>query len=342
MVAIAPRDIDRLLSQPPKNFWAYLVYGEDVGLVSERAGHLVKRLVSDPKDPFLVERMDGNAIADDPMPLLDAANTIPMFGGTRALRIEQGTKSLVPALEMLFRAPPQDCAIIIEAGSLKKDAPLRKLIESHADAAAIPCYSDSERDVIDLIGDMARESGLAIDPGTAQSLAQMLGADRLSTRSELDKLKLFAHGRSEITLDDIDSIIVDTSTLKVEAAINAAFSGDALGLDMRLRRLFSTGGEANTLLARLLHHAITLHRARLDVDNGKSVTAAAELCARMGLGNTVKGSMERQINQWKGPALAQLVERIHMATLNARAAPALAEANATRLMWNIARQSGAR
>ena len=79
-------------------------------------------------DPLRLTRLDGDAVARDPGALADEAYAISMFGGARAMWIEAQARDLLPALEPLFARPPQDCAVIVEAGSLKRGAALRDAV----------------------------------------------------------------------------------------------------------------------------------------------------------------------------------------------------------------------
>jgi DNA polymerase-3 subunit delta len=98
---------------------------------------------------------------------------------------------------------------VIEAGSLKKDHALRKLVERLREAAAIECYPDSKQDLERLIDTDVRAAGLKIEPDAKAALVQSLGGDRLTTRSELDKLITYAHGAGTITREDVDLLVAD-------------------------------------------------------------------------------------------------------------------------------------
>ena len=45
----------------------------------------------------------------------------------------------------------KDCRIVIEAGELRPESPLRKACERAKTAVAIACYPDTERDLAQLI-----------------------------------------------------------------------------------------------------------------------------------------------------------------------------------------------
>jgi DNA polymerase-3 subunit delta len=146
MVAVKSHEAERFLARPPPHIYLYLVFGTDAGLVAERARKIVSRAVDDPKDPFQLVRIGGDELANDPARLADEANTIPLFGGRRAIWIEAQGKAFVAAFEPVLGAPPRDCTIVIEAGALKKDAPLRTLCERESNAAAIPIPPRTSRD----------------------------------------------------------------------------------------------------------------------------------------------------------------------------------------------------
>lgn len=49
---------------------------------------IINKRIDDRRDPFQFVQISGEAIAADPLLLLDEANTTPLFGGRRAILIE--------------------------------------------------------------------------------------------------------------------------------------------------------------------------------------------------------------------------------------------------------------
>jgi len=120
MVALKGFEIDKFLARPHQP--VVLVFGPDAGLVRERAETLVRISVDDPKDPFQLARLDGDELAGEPTRLVEEANTIPLFGGRRAVWVKAGARNFAPAVEALVAAPAPDCRVVIEAGDLKRSA----------------------------------------------------------------------------------------------------------------------------------------------------------------------------------------------------------------------------
>jgi len=336
VVAIKSHDAERFLARPPPHVYLYLVFGTDAGLVTERARKIVSRAVDDPKDPFQLVRIGGDELANDPARLADEANTIPLFGGRRAILIEAQGKAFVAAFEPVLGAPPRDCTIVIEAGTVKKDAPLRTLCERERNAAAIQCYPDSANDLTQLIDAAVGAEGLSIAPDAKAFLVSQLGQDRLSTRSELEKLVLYAHGADEITLDHVAAIVCDASNLIVGEVVNAAFDGGFAALDARLRHIFAGASDYHALLAAALRHALDLHRARRDADEAQGPREGTGFA---GAGFKQKDAFERHLRAWTRPSLGRAIDTLAEAVASPRREPKLGPSLAARALWTIARSA---
>src|SRR5258708_30004071 len=125
MVALKSSEIEKFLARPDPARPIVLVFGPDAGLVRERVEALINGAVDDPKDPFQLARLDGDELAGEPSRLVEEANTIPLFGGRRAVWVKAGGRNFAPAVAALIALPSPDRRVVIEAGDLRKTAPLR-------------------------------------------------------------------------------------------------------------------------------------------------------------------------------------------------------------------------
>ncbi len=225
MVAIKAANVDAFVARPDPARPVMLVFGPDAGLVSERVTALVKASVDDVNDPFALARLEGEDLTANPARLVEEAQTIPLFGGRRAVWVKAGGRNIAPAVEALLGVDIVDCRIVIEAGDLRRNAPLRVLCERAKNAVALPCYADSERDRAQLIDSEMRAAGLAIAPDARTLLIPLLGGDRSASRSELNKLTLYAHGQKQVSVDDVMAVVSDASGLALDDIVDAAFAG---------------------------------------------------------------------------------------------------------------------
>src|SRR5258707_6515475 len=170
MVALRGKEIDAFLARPDAGRPIILLYGPDAGLVRERADALMASAVDDPYDPFSLVRLDGDELATEPSRLVDEAMTVPLFGGRRAIRVRAGSRNFASGVDTLAETPLRDCRIVIEAGDLRPESPLRKICERAKTAGAIGCYPDGEPHLKKLIDDDLRLANLPMpgDPPAAR------------------------------------------------------------------------------------------------------------------------------------------------------------------------------
>lgn len=333
MVAVKSGEAERFLKKPPANIFLFLVCGTDAGLISERVKALIAKAVDDPKDPFQFLKLSGDDLAADPLRLADEANTVPLFGGRRAILIDAQGKSFASALEPLLHVPPPDCSIVIEAGNLKRDAALRRLCEKDPRAAVIECYPDSAKDLAQLVEAQLAEEGLAIEPDAKALLISLLGQDRLASRGEIGKLALYARGEGKVTIEHIEAIVADASALALDKAIDGAFDGDFAAIETTAERVFAEGGDYNLLLGAALRHATALHRMRLDAETGRSMQGFAQ---SYGGGFRRSAALDRQMRQWSSQKLARAIEILSQAIGRARREPNLSDMISVRALWAVA------
>ncbi|WP_298965895.1 DNA polymerase III subunit delta [uncultured Roseibium sp.] len=277
MTVLKAAEIDRFVANPPDAGGVVLVFGPDTGLVSERATRLVNKASEGDSDPFNLIKIDAADISADPNRLIDEVLTVPLFGGRRIVWVKDASgKNLNPAVEPVLKLDDWQTLVVLEAGDIKKGAGLRKLVETHKRAIALPCYADSDRGIDHLIDEETREAGLSITREARASLHSLLGGDRMASRGELKKLCLYALHKGRIDSEDIEAIIGDASAFETSELIDAAAAGDLALLDHGLERLAEAGSKASVIANQALKHFQQLHRMRIDVDQGKSAQAVID------------------------------------------------------------------
>ena len=335
MTTISNRTADAFVKRPPRETRLFLVHGTDEGLVRERAKALVAATLGDDRDPLQLTRMEGDAIARDPGALVDEVYAIAMFGGERVVWIEAQGGDRSPALEPLFARPPQDCVVIVEAGSLKRGAPVRVAFENGAAAASIECYPDDRNDLGRLVDAEARAAGLSVAPEAREALVALLGSDRGTTRGELGKLMLYARGKQRVEVADVEAIVADAAPSGLDALIDAALLGEMALLEASAARYFADGGEAGPLGARLAARLTLLHRLRLEMERGRSFEEALQgLGARMP--PATRAALVKEAARWSAAALGKRLAAAPALAARARREPRLGAALATRALWSLA------
>jgi DNA polymerase-3 subunit delta len=251
------------------------------------------------------------------------------------VRVRAGARNIAPAVEPLLKIKLVDCRVVIEAGDLRRNAPLRVVCERAKNAVALPCYPDAEKDLLRLIDDEMRDAGLAISAEARAALVPLLGGDRLASRHEIRKVALFARGKARVELDDVMAVVADASTLAVDGLVDAAFAGRTGELEIQFGKARTAGTAPGTILGAALRHVAQLHRARLSIDEGTSVGEAAA-----GIQPFVhfsrKPAVESALRIWTSARLQRAMAQLAEAALEARQQSAMAEPIAQRALLTLA------
>jgi DNA polymerase-3 subunit delta len=149
--------------------------------------------------------------------------------------------------------------VVVEAGDLPPRSALRRAFEGDRLATAIGCYPDTPRDLAAVIRETLTVHRVTASRDAAQFLVEHLGGDRLLTRSELEKLALYASEGGHVALEDARLCVGDSAALELDDAVLAAAEGDAAKLERVLGRVFQEGESPVTVVRALLRHLHRLH-----------------------------------------------------------------------------------
>ena len=335
MVALRGKEIDAFLARPDPGRPIILLYGPDAGLVRERAEALLASAVDDPNDPFSLVRLDGDELSAEPSRLVDEAMTVPLFGGRRAIRVRAGSRSFASGVDTLTETALKDCRIVIEAGELRPESPLRKACERAKTAVAIGCYPDSERDLAKLIDDELRVSSLRIAQDARAALMALLGGDRQASRNELKKLALYAHGEREVTLADVMAVVADASELKIDPIVDGAFAGNAATVETEFAKAMVAGTYPGMILSAAQRQAAWLHKSALAVADGTPISALLDGgFPRVHFSR--KGNVETALRNFSVARLTLIIDQLATAALEMRKQAPLAAVIAQRVLLSIA------
>jgi DNA polymerase-3 subunit delta len=326
---------DRFVAKPPAGLVAALVFGPDHGVVRERANILARSVVPDLSDPFRVADLEAEKITAEPAVLRDEAAALSMTGGRRVIRVRDAGNALAPVMADYLDEPAGEALIVVEAGDLGKSSALRQLFTKNGQAAAIACYADTAQNLESLIRSTLSAHGLSIDPDTLPLLASRLGSDRGVTRSELEKLSLYAMGEKRITEDHINAVMGDESALRIDEIADSAGLGDYVRLDRNLSRLWAAGTAPSTVLRRMMAHFHQVLATREEVKRGQDAANAMKKL-RPPIHFLRSSSFLAQVSRWNSERLLQALTHLYEAEALTRTTSVPEEAVCSRALLNVA------
>ncbi len=335
MVAVKAHQAEAFLRPPGPRAPAVLFYGTDAGLVSERAVRLAAVVAARDKPPGEIIRIEDADLDNDPDRLAVELQTIPMFGGSKVVRAIAGRRVTAAALEPFIAGDRLAATLIVEAGNLRPTDAMRTLFEKAAKAAAVACYPDEVHDLEVLVRDTLKGFGLSITPEARDLLVTRVGADRALSRGEIEKLALYATGKSEIGVDDVEAIVGDASQQTIDRILDGAAGGDAKRAVAEFARALAAGESPQTIIAAAQRHLERLHKIRSDIDQGHSFDDAIRQL-RPPIHFKQKDTLALQCRLWSTARLSQALSRASTAAKAARLSTALEEPIAEELLISIA------
>lgn len=335
--------VETFLRAPDAKAQVVLIYGEDEGLVRERAVKLAKTVVEDLKDPFRVIEMGSAQLKEDSSRLRDEAAAISFGGGRRVIRLRDIGDAQAPAIADFLKDPAGDALIVIEAGSLPTRSKLRQAVEKAGNGMALPCYADSGRDLEGLISTVMDDHKLRIDRDATRYLVANLGSDRMISRSELEKLALYALKDGQVTLADAMDCVGDSSARHYDDVIQAVSQGNVVNLDTALTRLTEEGLNPVGALRMMLGYFQKLHLVKGQITQGTN-TEQAMKSLRPPLFFKAADQFRANLNNWAVPTLQRALQILLEAEKDCKSGLAVPETIAHRAMIKIAvaRQKQAR
>ena len=282
----------------PGNCRVVLLFGDDAGMIRDRAEALVRAVAGSLDDPFLVTELPREEIRRLP----DEAAGLSLLGGRRVVRVRDVTDAATEPVKTLLkgRAP---ALVVLEGPAMASRSKLRTLLEAEADGAAIVCYPEEGRALEETIRETLRVNGASIDPDALSWLSQQLGADRASTRAELEKLALYVGPGNRVDLDAAMTCVGDLAGLSLDDALFAATTGDVATADRALEAAVAEGAAPVQVLRAALGHLQKLHRARLAMDEQGLAAADAVKGIRPPVFYQKVGAFTRSLGLWPSATL---------------------------------------
>jgi DNA polymerase-3 subunit delta len=218
---------------------------------------------------------------------------------------------------------------------LRPESPLRKACERAKTAVAIGCYADDAGQLARLIDSELRVSNLSIAADARTVLMSLLGGDRQASRNELKKLALYAHGKVEVTLDDVMAVVADASELKIDPIVDGAFAGRPELVETEFAKAMVAGTYPGMIISAAQRQAAWLHKSALALAEGTQISALLD-SGFPRLHFSRKPMVETALRNFSPARLVAIIEQLATAALDMRKQAPLAAVIAQRALLSIA------
>jgi DNA polymerase-3 subunit delta len=331
---LSPQRLPAFL-QNPGDCRVVLLFGEDSGMIRQRAETLVRGVAGSLDDPFLVVELPRA----DAEQLPDHAASLSLTGGRRVIRIRDATDAAARGVQAVLasRAP---ALVVLEGADLPTRSKLRTMLDAAPDGVAIGCYPEEGRALETTIRATLSLQRVEVDGDALHWLAAQLGADQMSTQAELQKLALYAGAEKRIDLDMAMACVGDLASLSLDDALAAATSGNVAGADRALELAMAEGASPVGVIRAALMHLQRLHRTRLQVDAGATVEDAMR-SLRPPVFFRRSRAFAAAVGNWSSSALTNAMAALTQAERNCKRTGAPDEVLCRAVILTLARRANA-
>ena len=306
---VAPRQISSFLTKPPAEINAVLFHGNDLGLISARARQFATLFSDNLDDVFSVTRLSGDMLSDKVGLIADSTATIPAFGDRRLVLVKGRGTELLEAAKLALAKPLPDTMIIIEASDTTTKHGIVKLFETSKTAASIGCYADSVGDIRALATQIFATDKVTASPDAFDIIAERLGIDHASSRSELEKLALMAGPGGRLEAEDVRVALGDSALLAIDDIADALASGAVARLQQALQKAWYEDTNAVMIIRGCQTYFRQLSLASDAIANGQSAQNAVR-SLRPPPHFKLQDQLQAHLQRWRPHLAMEMVNRL--------------------------------
>jgi len=257
----------------------YLIAGTDEAKIARTRSRLKERAERE-GGPGALELFDAGEgrRSPDVEALVNSLAAISLIASRRYLLVDGvdswGKADAERAAEALGQMPPETTIALVAHG--KAPAALVKAVEK-AGGEVLSFDAPREREMPKQLVADARELGFELEPAAARLLVERLGPRPIRLRTELERLVLWAGEGGRVGVEDLESMVADTSEEAIWTLADAVVAGDEAET-MRVAEVLVAQGEA---LPRIVYALAPRLR--------QALRAATELEAGRPAGEVAKG-----------------------------------------------------
>ena len=251
----------------------YLVSGDDDTRIDAWRSRVRVRAEAD-AGPGALETFDGAASSPDEVAA--AVATLTFGEGTRYLLVDGAgawkAAQLDPLEEALREVPPDTVLVLLVRGKPLKQ--LVKIVEK-ACGEVRDCPAPKPWELPKWVAQRGRELGLQVEAETAKALVTLAGPSQPRLERELEKIALAVHPRTNLTLEDVESLAAGDVSPQAYELADSLVAGDleaTLRLAEELRHHDERPGRLVFPIVRRLRE---VHLAAVLLEQGLSEQQAA-------------------------------------------------------------------
>ena len=189
----------------------------------------IKSLNIDEDNPFLVSKIDGNELKENPTILSDNLATITMFGEKRVILLNLLYTTITQTIEKLINdnttQRDNDFLLIIKAGNLSSKSNFIKFLQTSSNCILVPCYDEELDKIKTKINELFNEYNLVFSNDFMSNFYNKFSTNSLVNQNEFEKLENFIFENRDISESLLLSFMANNEDINDKKIIDLCLSG---------------------------------------------------------------------------------------------------------------------
>jgi len=189
----------------------------------------IKSLKIDENNPFLVSKIDGNELKENPTVLSDNLATITMFEEKKVVLLNLLYTTITQTIEKLITdnitQKNNDFVLIIKAGSLSSKSNFIKFLQTSSNCILVPCYDEELDKIKTKIDKLFNKYNLVFSNDFMSNFYNKFSANSLINQNEFEKLENFIFENKDISETLLLSFMANNEDINNKKIIDLCLSG---------------------------------------------------------------------------------------------------------------------
>ena len=289
-----------------KKYYAYLVYGQNKGLVREKSQTIIDTYKDDQTE---IIKFENDQLISEPEKLSNEFNTFSLIAEKKIIHVLNTKDNLTETITNTINIQDSTNLIIFETSELTPRSKLRKFFEKEKNLGILACYFDTERDVQDLIETAFKKEGISISRDISLLITKRLGNERHIIKSELEKIILYLKDKKEFKAEDILKCLSQNEDFGFDDLNYNLCDGNVVKLDKIINQLYLEGINPIALLRSAGKHFQKILFVNQKIDSGMNLNESLSQL-KPPIFFLYINKFKNQVKKWRTILCYKAIERI--------------------------------
>ena len=289
-----------------KKYAAYLIYGQNKGLVREKSQVIIDAYKNDQTE---IIKFENDELISEPEKLTNEFNTFSLTAEKKILHILNTKDNLMETIANTVTDLGSKNLIVFETSELTPRSKLRKFFEKEKHLGVLPCYFDTERDVQELIENSFKKENITISRDIVLLITKHLGNERHIIKNELEKIILYLKDKKEFKTEDILKCFCQNENFDFDDLNYNLCDGNVVKLDKIINQLYLEGINPIALLRSVGRHFQKILFVNQKIDSGMNLNESL-VQLKPPIFFLYINQFKNQVTKWKSNLCYKAIERI--------------------------------